>query len=167
MLENDFAAETGDIKVKGRQSVYGKAVKLMHSPKLKAFEIAEEPDAVKAAYGDTNFGKGCLMARRLVESGVRFVEVVLDGWDTHNDNFNRVTKQMTTYDPAMAALIKDLAAAQSAGQHADHLDGRVRTHPQDQCQRRPRSLPRRMERGSGGRRRTRRAGIRRDGRAEA
>ena len=108
MMENDFAAQTGDIKVKGRQSVYGKAVRLMHSPKLKAFEISEEPDAVKAAYGDTNFGKGCLMARRLVESGVRFVEVVLDGWDTHNDNFNRVTKQMTTYDAAMAALIKDL-----------------------------------------------------------
>jgi hypothetical protein len=108
MMENDFAAQTGDIKVKGRQSVYGKAVKLMHSPKLKAFEIAEEPDTVKAAYGDTNFGKGCLMARRLVESGVRFVEVVLDGWDTHNDNFTRVAKQMTTYDGAMAALIKDL-----------------------------------------------------------
>lgn len=108
MLENDFAAQTGDIKVKGRQSVYAKAVKLMRSPRLKAFEIAEEPDAVKSAYGDTNFGKGCLMARRLVESGVRFVEVVLDGWDTHQDNFNRTQKQMSIYDPAMAALIKDL-----------------------------------------------------------
>ena len=49
------------------------------------------------------------MARRLVESGVKFVEVVLDGWDTHTDNFNRVTKQMNTYDPAMATLIKDLS----------------------------------------------------------
>lgn len=108
MLENEFATETGDIKVKGRQSVYGKAVKMMRSPRLKAFDIAEEPNAVKTAYGDTNFGRGCLMARRLVESGVKFVEVVLDGWDTHNDNFNRVTKQMNTYDPAMASLIKDL-----------------------------------------------------------
>ena len=108
MLENDFAGQTGDGKVKGRQSVYAKAVKLMRSPRLKAFEIAEEPEAVKAAYGDTNFGKGCLMARRLVESGVRFVEVVLDGWDTHQDNFNRTQKQMGIYDPAMAALIKDL-----------------------------------------------------------
>jgi uncharacterized protein (DUF1501 family) len=109
MLESQFAAETGDTKVKGRQAVYGKAVRLMRSPKLKAFDIAEEPEAVKAAYGDSNFGRGCLMARRLVESGVKFVEVVLDGWDTHQDNFTRTTKLMGTLDPAMASLMKDLA----------------------------------------------------------
>jgi hypothetical protein len=107
-LDSDFAAQTGDIKVKGRQAVYGKAVRLMRSPRLKAFDIAEEPESVKAAYGDTNFGKGCLMARRLVESGVKFVEVVLDGWDTHQNNFDRVAKQAAIYDPAMATLIKDL-----------------------------------------------------------
>ena len=110
MLENDFAAQTGDVKVKGRQSVYAKAVRMMKSPHLKAFDIAEESDAVKASYGDTNFGRGCLMARRLVESGVKFVEVVLDGWDTHTDNFNRVGKLAGTYDPAMATLIKELQA---------------------------------------------------------
>src|SRR5205807_4623122 len=93
MMEQQFAQETGDGKVKGRQAVYAKAVKMMHSPKLKAFDIAEEPEAVKAAYGDSNFGRGRLMARRLVETGVKFVEVVLDGWDTHQDNFNRVSKQ--------------------------------------------------------------------------
>jgi hypothetical protein len=109
-LDDAFAKETGDIKVKGRQTVYGKAVRMMHSPRLKAFDISEEPDAVKASYGDTNFGRGCLMARRLVESGVKFVEVVLDGWDTHQNNFDRVTKQMNTYDPGMASLIKDLEA---------------------------------------------------------
>ena len=108
MLENDFAKQTGDIKVTGRDSVYEKAVKMMHSPRLKAFDIADEPEAVKAAYGDTNFGRGCMMARRLVESGVKFVEVVLDQWDTHQDNFNRVTKQLNAVDPAMATLIKDL-----------------------------------------------------------
>ena len=108
ILENDFASQTGDGKVKGRQSVYSKAVRMMKSPNLKAFDIADEPEAVKAAYGDTNFGRGCLMARRLVESGVKFVEVVLDGWDTHNDNFNRVGKLAGTYDPAMATLIKEL-----------------------------------------------------------
>jgi len=109
LLENQFAKETGDVKVTGRQSVYNKAVRMMHTPKLKAFELDEEPEAVKAAYGDTDFGRGCLMARRLVESGVKFVEVVLDGWDTHNDNFGRTTKLMSTYDPAMASLIKDLS----------------------------------------------------------
>lgn len=109
MLEAQFAAETGDIKVKGRRDVYNKAIKMMHSSRLKAFDISEEPEAVKAAYGDTNFGRGCLMARRLVESGVKFVEVVLDGWDTHNDNFGRTTKLMGTFDPAMATLIKELS----------------------------------------------------------
>ncbi len=108
MLESGFAHETGDGKVRGRDEVYAKAVRMMQSPRLKAFDIEGEPEAVKTAYGDTNFGRGCLMARRLVESGVKFVEVVLDGWDTHNDNFNRTTKLMGTYDPAMATLLKDL-----------------------------------------------------------
>ena len=109
ILENQFQAETRDPKVKGRRDVYGKAMQMMHSPRLKAFDLNEEPAALKAAYGDTNFGRGCLMARRLVESGVKFVEVVLDGWDTHQDNFNRVARNCGTFDPAMAALIKDLA----------------------------------------------------------
>lgn len=107
-MDSQFAAETGDNKVKGREAVYAKAVRMMHSPRLKAFDIGEEPDAVKQAYGDTNFGRGCLMARRLVASGVKFVEVVLDGWDTHQDNFGRTTKLMGTLDPAYAALIKEL-----------------------------------------------------------
>ena len=108
MLESQFAAETGDGKVKGRRDVYTKAVRMMHSPRLKAFDLTEEAEAVKKAYGDNNFGRGCLMARRLVESGVKFVEVVQDGWDTHQDNFGRTTKLMNTVDPAMANLLKDL-----------------------------------------------------------
>ncbi len=108
VLEEQFARETADIKVRGRRAVYTKAVRMMHSPKLKAFDLAEEPESTKAAYGDSNFGRGCLMARRLVETGVKFVEVVLDGWDTHQDNFGRVAKLATTFDSPMAALIKDL-----------------------------------------------------------
>lgn len=108
-LENQFAAHTGDVKVAGRRAVYSKAVKMMKSPKLKAFNIAEEPQAVQEAYGQSNFGKGCLMARRLVETGVKFVEVVQDGWDTHQDNFNRVRNLSGQFEPGMAALIKDLA----------------------------------------------------------
>jgi uncharacterized protein (DUF1501 family) len=107
-LENQFLNETGDPKVKGRQEVYSKAIRMMRSPNLKAFDLSTEPDAVKAAYGENNFGKGCLIARRLVESGVRFVEVVQDGWDTHQDGFNRTKKLLGNVDPAMATLIKDL-----------------------------------------------------------
>jgi hypothetical protein len=103
-----FAVETGDPKVTQRQTVYKKAVRLMYSPRLKAFELDDEPEATVAAYGDSGFGRGCLMARRLVEAGVKFVEVVLDGWDTHQDNFGRTQKLMGALDPAMAALLRDL-----------------------------------------------------------
>ncbi len=107
-LEKQFAQETGDEKVKERDDVYTRAIKMMHSPHLKAFNISEEPEAVRQAYGDSDFGRGCLLARRLVESGVKFVEVVLDGWDTHQDNFTRTQNLMKQVDPAMATLIKEL-----------------------------------------------------------
>jgi hypothetical protein len=109
-LENDFAAITGDGKIKGRRDVYARAIRMMYAPRLKAFELSEEPSATVQAYGDSDFGRGCLMARRLVEGGTRFIEVVLDGWDTHKDNFGRTQKLMGQLDPALAALIRDLDA---------------------------------------------------------
>jgi len=107
-MESRFAQDTGDAKVEGRRAVYGKAVRLMRSPRTKVFDLSSEADAVKKAYGDTDFGRGCLVARRLVETGVKFVEVVLDGWDTHKDNFARTKKLMGTLDPAMATLVREL-----------------------------------------------------------
>jgi uncharacterized protein (DUF1501 family) len=107
-LEDRFGAEDGDPKVAGRRAVYDKAVRLMRSPALSAFDIEGEPAAVRKAYGDTEFGRGCLAARRLVEAGVRLVEVTLSGWDTHQDNFGRTKTLMGALDPAMAALLADL-----------------------------------------------------------
>lgn len=109
MLESRFSRETGDAKVEGRRAVYDKALRLMRSPKLKAFDIGEESDGVRSSYGGTDFGRGCLLARRLVENGVRFVEVVLDGWDTHRDNFTRTKNLMNTLNPAIASLLRDLS----------------------------------------------------------
>jgi hypothetical protein len=106
-MEERFARTTGDPKVEGRRQVYAKAVRLMKAPKLDAFDLSTE--ATQKAYGDTDFGRGCLVARRLVERGVKFVEVVLDGWDTHRDGFERSKTLMGTLDPAFAALIDDLA----------------------------------------------------------
>jgi uncharacterized protein (DUF1501 family) len=60
-------------------------------------------------YGNSDFGRGCLMARRLVESGVKFVEVTLDGWDTHIDNFSGIRSLCRELDPGMSALLADLA----------------------------------------------------------
>jgi len=107
-LEAGFEKETSDAKVSGRRAVYSKAIRLMQSPRVRAFDLDGEPAALKAAYGETDFGRGCLLARRLVESGVKFVEVVLDGWDTHQNAFEKEKTLMGTLDPAFASLIKDL-----------------------------------------------------------
>jgi uncharacterized protein (DUF1501 family) len=108
-MESSFAAQTGDVKIDGRRQLYGKAQRLMHASALKAFVVSEERESLRAAFGDTPFGRGCLTAARLVASGVRFVEVTLDGWDTHHDVFGRTKKLMGTLDPAMSGLLDDLA----------------------------------------------------------
>ena len=109
-LETDLRARVRDPQLEGRAAVYEQAARLMRSPKLAAFDPSDEPEAIRRAYGDTKFGRGCLVARRLVESGVKLVEVVLDGWDTHQDNFERTKALMRTLDPAFAALLRDLEA---------------------------------------------------------
>lgn len=85
-----------------------RALRMMTSEQLKAFEIDQEPTVIRDAYGDTQFGRGCLAARRLVETGVRAVEVTLMGWDTHANNFEGHKTQAKELDPALAALIHDL-----------------------------------------------------------
>ncbi len=90
------------------QTTYQRAVTLMKSQEAKAFDLSLEPEQSKAAYGNSKFGEGCLLARRLVETGVPFVEVNLPQWDTHQDNFDRVKRLSQQADPAMSALISDL-----------------------------------------------------------
>ncbi len=109
-METDFAKRTGDAQVTGRDAITDQAIRMMHAKRLSAFDVSQEPEAVQKAYGDSPFGKGCLMARRLVEAGVKVVEVVLDGWDTHQDNFERTKKLMGALDPAMSTLMKELEA---------------------------------------------------------
>lgn len=84
------------------------AITLMNSAQLAAFSVADEPQRVRDAYGDTPFGRGCLVARRLVETGVRSVEVTLGGFDTHAENFTGHAAQARILDPALAALVTDL-----------------------------------------------------------
>jgi uncharacterized protein (DUF1501 family) len=108
-MEQRFAAQTGDAKVDGRRALYKKAVALMQTPDLGAFDISKEPDAVKNAFGGSDFAKSCLTAVRLVQSGVKYVEVTLDGWDTHKDNFTRTKNLMSVLDPGMSGVIDELA----------------------------------------------------------
>jgi hypothetical protein len=104
------------------QSNYARAVDLMRAETLKAFDLADEPAAAFDRYtpspvdprdsngaGLRDFGKGCLLARRLVEAGVPFVEVVLQSWDTHADNFAKTQHNCEALDPAWSALVEDLA----------------------------------------------------------
>ncbi len=90
------------------RTTYQRAVQLMRDQGMRAFDIANEPAANRAGYGTSKFGEGCLLARRLVETGVSFVEVTLGGWDTHQNNFPRVSQLSGQVDPAMSQLITDL-----------------------------------------------------------
>ncbi|MDQ8189043.1 DUF1501 domain-containing protein [Roseibacillus persicicus] len=109
-LNKKFHEKYNVPQVKAYESLYDEAVKLMNSADLKAFDINQEPGNTRAKYGTDNFGQGCLLARRLVESGVRFVEVTLGGWDTHYDNFTAVEARAAVLDRGYSALMKDLEA---------------------------------------------------------
>jgi hypothetical protein len=107
-LEDRFGGRRGSGYVTSRRQVTEQALTLMGSAGARAFQVEEEPETVKEAYGVSEFGGGCLMARRLVEAGVPFVEVTLNGWDTHEDNFNRVKTLSATLDQGFSALLDDL-----------------------------------------------------------
>jgi hypothetical protein len=107
-LEHDFAESGGKPRVEEHQGLYGSASQMVLSPRLKAFDISQEKAEVRDRYGRTPFGQGCLLARRLVEAGVTFVEAELNGWDTHQNNFDRVKNLAQTADPAFASLVADL-----------------------------------------------------------
>ncbi len=107
--EAEFEKEHATDEVTKHKTAYEKADRLMHTPLLEAFDLSKEKPELAKAYGDSAFGRGCLMARRLIERGVAFIEVSLGGWDTHQDNFNRVGTLCKTLDPGMGTLIKDLS----------------------------------------------------------
>jgi hypothetical protein len=109
-LNKSFHEKFPHPDVSAYESLYAEAVRLMSSEDLKAFDLAGESGPTRTLYGENRFAQGCLLARRLVEHGVRFVEVCLGGWDTHYDNFTAVQARCQDFDQAYAALITDLAA---------------------------------------------------------
>jgi len=109
-LDKPFA-ETYNVKnVRAYSDMYDDAIKMMKSEELKAFDLDAEPAKLRDKYGRDRFGQGCLLARRLVEHGVRFVEVSFGSWDTHNANFTRVPELADELDAAMSTLLQDLEA---------------------------------------------------------
>jgi len=107
-LEADFGAVEGADIVADHRKLIRKSSDMILSPRMEAFDLARESESMRDAYGRSQFGAGCLLARRLVEAGVTFVEVNLEGWDTHEDNFNRTAQRNATFDQPMAQLISDL-----------------------------------------------------------
>ena len=114
-MEKDFVARHPDVSPHSHLTAYDRAIRLMRTDAAKAFNVEEEKREVRDRYGRNLFGQGCLLARRLVERGVPFVEVTLGGvdgngigWDTHSDNFNQVKRLSGVLDPAWAALMSDL-----------------------------------------------------------
>ncbi len=95
-------------QVRAYSDLYKDAINLMTSEDLNAFDISKEPESMNEMYGTSNFGQGCLLARRLVENGVRYVEVSRGGWDTHDNNFEAVANNCTDIDKALSALLTDL-----------------------------------------------------------
>lgn len=107
-LDAPFVERYDQKNVRAYTDMYEDAVKLMRSRDLSAFDLSLEPDGAKERYGRNSFGQGCLLARRLVEHGVKFVEVSMGGWDTHNSNFVAVPEQAAMLDVALSTLLGDL-----------------------------------------------------------
>jgi uncharacterized protein (DUF1501 family) len=107
-LQSDFARRYGGPATAAHAATYRKAQRMIETEARGAFRLEEETAKVRDAYGRNRFGQGCLLARRLVERGVSFVEVTLDGWDTHTNNFEMVKTLSQTLDPGFATLLADL-----------------------------------------------------------
>jgi hypothetical protein len=124
-LNGGFAKKVDRTAVAEQERFTAKALRLQKSAALKAFDLSSEKPKLVQSYGippadaqgnpqqgmedNSAFGKPCLLARRLIEQGVRFVEITLDGWDTHSDNFNAVAALSKQLDTGLSALLADLA----------------------------------------------------------
>ncbi|BCX47521.1 hypothetical protein HAHE_14290 [Haloferula helveola] len=111
-LDHDFDTKFhgGQKAVRAYNDVFDSAVNMMHSKDLEAFDLSKESQDVRAAYGTDRFGQGVLLARRLVERGVRFVEVEYGGFDWHADAFEQMEQKIPVLDQALSALLGDLKA---------------------------------------------------------
>jgi hypothetical protein len=115
-VERAFArGRRGRIEATLHRVTLARARVMMSSEQLQAFDVSREPAAVVAEYGESPFGHGCLAARRLIEVGVRCVEVTLGGWDSHVNNHEIHRARARELDPAFAALLRDLERRELLG----------------------------------------------------
>ena len=108
ILNEGFTKQFPQKQVRAYSDLYDDAISLMKSKDLEAFDLTKEPEALREEYGQNNFGQGCLLARRLIENKVRFVEVSYGGWDMHNDVFGSLETRAKVLDDGLASLLTDL-----------------------------------------------------------
>lgn len=109
VIESGFINQKRGSLAKEHQAILKETFNVLTSTQMDALKVAGEPDAVKERYGENNFGKGCLMARRLAEAGVPFIEVNLGGWDNHQNIFPTLRdNKLPMLDQGMSALLEDL-----------------------------------------------------------
>jgi len=107
-VDAGFRAKFQDTNLKAYTDFYDDTLKLLSTKDLDAFKLTEEDSAAREKYGMNKFGQGCMLARRLVERGVRFIEVAHGGWDMHNDIADGMEENGTLLDTALSALLTDL-----------------------------------------------------------
>ncbi|RYD33938.1 MAG: DUF1501 domain-containing protein [Verrucomicrobiaceae bacterium] len=107
-LNKQFHTVVSSSAIRDHEGLYSDALRIMRSEDLKAFDLTKEPTEIKEFYGPSRFAQGCLLARRLVEHGVRFIQVTHGGWDTHYDNFTTVPARCKDLDDGFSALLADL-----------------------------------------------------------
>jgi hypothetical protein len=107
-VDAGFRAKFQDTNLKAYSDFYDDTLKLLSSEDLSAFKLADEKTEEREKYGMNKFGQGCMLARRLVERGVRFIEVTQGGWDMHNDIDDGMEENGTVIDTAISALLSDL-----------------------------------------------------------
>jgi len=105
-----FAGQKGDEVLAGLDRFQQQAYDIVRSPRARtAFDLNHEAPRLRDQYGRTTFGQSCLLARRLVEAGTRFVTVYTTGWDTHGQNFKNLKEKLVPpVDQGLAALLEDL-----------------------------------------------------------
>lgn len=109
LIEKGFIGEKRGATAEDHQKVLKKTLDLMTSEQMEAFKVMKEPKEVQDRYGNDGFGRGCLMARRLVEAGVPFVEVDYGGWDNHaNIHTTLKDTKLPVIDKAISSLVTDL-----------------------------------------------------------
>lgn len=110
-LDREFRSQVQLSEVNGYDDLYREAIRLLRSDDLKAFDLAEESAEAKERYGNSKLGRGLLLARRLIENDVQFVEVKTGGWDMHNEIGDAMTTRGGEMDQGLSALIEDLDAS--------------------------------------------------------